>query len=167
MKVKDLTDNLGMPLYGDLSGKTYNGGTMDLYKKGLTSLEGSPDITYSDFWCDSNKIKTLKGGPKQILLNNLNKFSGVSFSCSENPNLESLEGAPKLIEGSFFCRNNPKLIDPIGQIVKYQIKANKYYYDGGHKDGNDFYEIQELFNSHRLEKGITSKGFRTLLGLKK
>ena len=50
----------------------------------------------SDFWCNSNILKTLEGAPEKV---------GGDFWCYGN-NLKTLEGAPKSIGGYFFCDRN-------------------------------------------------------------
>lgn len=154
--------------FGNLKGKDYIG-NMDLYKSGLTSLEGSPDkVIGGDFLCDFNSLTSLKGGPTMLVHKDGfgKKNSMLSYSVSDNPTLMSLEGAPKLIEGSFFCRRTG-VKNAVGEIIKYQIKAERYYFDGSHQDGMEYSVIKKEFEAERMKNSITSKGFRTLLGLNK
>lgn len=170
MKFKEIVDKHGNLLYGDLSGQTYDGG-IDLYKKGLTSLDGCPKILYGDLFCDFNELTSLKGAPKEIRMQKGSKIKevGASFSCSDNPKLKSFEYAPKLIEGSFFGRKTPLIKNPLEQIIKYQIKAKRYYIDeeGYDKDGFPYSDIKEMFEAETINLGVKRKGFRTLLGLDK
>ncbi|MFA5759311.1 MAG: hypothetical protein WC942_08170 [Clostridia bacterium] len=62
----------------------------------LTSLEGAPKEVGEDFNCVNNKLTSLEGGPKEV--------SG-DFYCANNE-LTSLEGAPKEVGRSFYCQNN-------------------------------------------------------------
>jgi hypothetical protein len=63
-------------------------------------LEELPDlskvIVEGTFWCCDNKLKSLKGCPKEV---------GGAFNCSSNQ-LTSLEGAPQKVGGSFSCEWN-------------------------------------------------------------
>jgi hypothetical protein len=58
-------------------------------------LENSPLKVTDAFYCNYNKLITLKG---------CTQFVG-GFSCNET-NITSLEGCPKYVGGDFFCRNN-------------------------------------------------------------
>ena len=61
----------------------------------LLSLENSPLKVTDAFYCNYNKLITLKG---------CTQFVG-GFACNET-NITSLEGCPKYVGGDFFCRNN-------------------------------------------------------------
>jgi hypothetical protein len=85
-------------------------GTWSFNKEtGLIDVRGSFD-------CSRGKLKDFKGV----------KFGVIEedFDCSDN-NLESLEGAPKVVEGYFCCRNN-KLKSLVGapQVVKADFFCN-------------------------------------------
>ena len=54
-----------------------------------------------DFSCYDN--------PNLTSLEGAPDWVGGSFSCSHNPGLTSLEGAPKKVGGDFWCRHNPNL----------------------------------------------------------
>ncbi len=54
---------------------------------------------YHNFWCDKNKLTTLKNAPKAV-----HKI----FNCDKN-NLISLFGAPQKIIGDFYCQGNNEL----------------------------------------------------------
>ncbi len=72
----------------------------------LKSLKGAPHTVGEMFVCSNNQISTLNGGPELV---------GCSFLCANN-RLSNLTGAPKLIgsnvspyhdTGNFDCRYNP------------------------------------------------------------
>ena len=122
----------------------------------ITSLEGSPEKIGGHFFCDSLKIKNLKGCTPHI---------GGGLDCKNNNQLVSLmTDGPLMIEGDFDCRNCPKLEDPIGDIIKYQIFAPRYYTDKG---SFPFRKIEDRFNAYRLSRRVTRPSMRKLLGLDK
>ncbi len=147
--------------YGDISQEKFYD-EINVSKFGLTSLEGSPIEINGIFNCSLNNLTNLVGSPKKIngvftcSFNNLvdlkgrPKKIGINFSCRNNK-LISLEGAPKEIKNIFDCRNNPKLKNIKEQIIKYGIKAYKYYTDEG---DFSFEDIKEEFNdfSFNLKK---------------
>jgi hypothetical protein len=61
------------------------GGSFMIGNNNLTSLEGSPYDVGQAFYCNGNILESLEGGPKRV---------GLHFLCKENPELESLKGAP-------------------------------------------------------------------------
>ena len=63
-----------------------------------------------DFLCDSN--------PNLTSLNGAPKKVGRDFECYDNPGLTSLEGAPDWVGGNFYCNNNPRLrsLEGIGEV---------------------------------------------------
>lgn len=149
--------------YGDLSGQIYNknhpkyNGDFDISYYELDSLIGSPkEITEDTFNCSKNNLKNLVGSPKKV---------GYFYKCDDNPHLESLEGGPSECV-IFSCEDCPKLEDVKGQVIKYGIKAKQYFCNGKNKDFM-FEEIEEEFKKARQNTSVTSKGFRTLLGLDK
>ena len=139
--------------YGDLTGQTYNG-DINLNRGGLTSLDGMPLIVNGDVILSNNDIKSLKGCPITIT---------GDLSLGDNPNLKSLEYAPKSCRW-LYCKdlNIPNIIE---QIIQFQIKAKRYItYDGG----IPLSDIKERFDDYKkMKDNIKSKGFRTLLGLDK
>ena len=62
----------------------------------LTTLEGASKIVHGSFNCSDNQLKSLIGAPEEIENN---------FICSHNPKLTSLEGCPKKVGGTFWCKN--------------------------------------------------------------
>jgi len=58
---------------------------------------------------------------------NFRRVTG-NFWCDNNPNLTSLEGAPKKVGRDFLCRNNPRLrsLEGIGE-VKGEIYSDLNY----------------------------------------
>jgi hypothetical protein len=72
-------------------------GDLYLTAKGLTELPDlSEVIVEGGFYCDSNKLTSLRGAPRSV---------GGNFWCRFNQ-LVSLEGAPEFIPGDFECRDN-------------------------------------------------------------
>ena len=79
---------------------------------GLTSLEGCPKEVGGQFTCEDNELVSLEGGPKtagsyNCEFNKLTSLKGApekvkyDFNCSNNKTLESLEGCPKEVGGTF------------------------------------------------------------------
>ena len=62
----------------------------------LKTLKGAPKEVGGDFNCIANELESLKGAPKKV---------GKNFSCSRNK-LKSLEGAPKEVGWGFDCNEN-------------------------------------------------------------
>jgi hypothetical protein len=80
-----------LPLkFGNVSGGFY------CYSNQLTSLEGGPQNVGGYFSCSYNQLTSLEGCPKNV--------SG-NFDCSNNQ-LTSLEGCSKNVSGNFDCSNN-------------------------------------------------------------
>lgn len=134
--------------YGDMTGQT----TKEYIKAGyfsLTSLEGCPEVVENDFSCSSNNLKNLIHGPKKVTKN---------YWANSN-NLTSLEGAPESA-GVFNIKDNPTLRNPLDQIVKYNVVAEKYVTDEG------TYIWEEVSHLFDLNNRVKSNGFRKLLGLK-
>ena len=143
--------------YGDLTGKLGEG-YIDVSSESLTSLKGSPKEC-STFYCKWNNLTSLEGGPTKV---------EETYSCSENPHLETLEGGPTNVGGSFYVIKCPKLLDPLTEIIKYQIKANRYYFGEYSDFGITFSKIEKEFNQRAgLDKRVTRSSMRTLLGLDK
>ena len=80
---------------------------------------------------------------------------------SELPKLTSLEYAPKYVNRYIWAKNLPLIDDVRAEIIKYGIVAKGYYLDSG------FVKYEDIKDEIELSKNIKSKGFRTLLGLKK
>lgn len=129
---------------------------LNIFRKELTSLEGCPKEV-EQFICSKNKLTTLEGSPSKVLsdylcsYNNLTSLKGIQkeingvFDCSSN-NLKTLEDCPKLIKKYLNCKNNPELKNAKDLIIKYQIKAQKYYTDEG---DFTFEDIKEEFEKYK------------------
>jgi hypothetical protein len=63
-------------------------------------LVGFKEVSFGrvsgSFWCNNNRLTTLKGAPEVV---------GRNFSCYNN-RLTTLEGAPESVGGGFWCYNN-------------------------------------------------------------
>lgn len=139
--------------FGDMTGQTYNG-KLDASKLGLTSLEGSPETVIGSFLVFDNNLTSLEGGPKTVT---------GSYYCSNNPNLTTLKGAPTsdMADINF---EHTGIKNEIKEIFDNGVKARTYY------TVTTLYRWRDLadkYNEYRLNKQIKSKGFKTLLGLKK
>jgi hypothetical protein len=112
-----VTDVTHLPVrFGDVAGDFYCSS-----KKKLISLEGAPQVIGGDFWCDYTKLTSLAGAPQKVrdfrCRNNqlLKSLEGGpvevlgNFYCSQNPLLSSLQGAPASVGGDFWCYSHPKL----------------------------------------------------------
>ncbi len=134
-------------LYKNLTNKVYNDDII-IYEKNITSLNGRPKKIIGSFKCSNNLLTTLKGRPKEVT---------GDFHCVLNK-LTTLEGRPKMINGDFKCNGNINLKDIKSQIIKYQIKANKYFTDEGNfsfKDiENEFNEYCECLEKNKKIKEI-------------
>ena len=62
----------------------------------LTTLEGGPSEVGGYFDCGNNQLTTLEGAPREV---------GGDFNCYNNQ-LTTLEGAPREVVGSFNCSYN-------------------------------------------------------------
>ena len=92
-------------------------GDVDLSKMNLTELPLRFNKISGRFWCNSNKLTTLKGSPKEVGIfftcydNKLNDLKyapnriGSWFDCSVN-NLKNLKNSPTS-KNLFFCEGNP------------------------------------------------------------
>lgn len=168
--------------YGYSANKRYDS-SVRLDNANLDSLEGSPSEVMGDFEVAYNRLTTLTHAPKEIK---------GDFCCNDNI-LTSLEGAPEFVAGNFNCfgnqltslkgmkptsanskldwnvfgtfncSENPHLKNPKEQIIKYQIKADDYITDEGRFK---FTEIEDEYIDFEMKQKVSSKGFRTLLGLK-
>lgn len=77
--------------------------TNDYFKWGTIAL---------DFHCDHSNITTLEDGPTAV---------GRIFNCSFCKNLQSLEGAPKLVGVAFYCLNTNFTEDDVRRVTKVKI----------------------------------------------
>ena len=100
---------------------------------GLVDVDASVDLSYirltklplqfgkvtGNFYCYSNQLTTLEGGPKWVEGN---------FYCNNNQ-LTSLQGGPKWVEGNFDCSFNPlpKEIYTYQKYIKEIIKWQDDY----------------------------------------
>src|SRR5690606_7545334 len=71
-------------------------GDVDLSGKNLKELPLKFGRVDGYFYCGSNQLTSLEGGPNSV---------GGHFSCSYNQ-LTSLEGSPNSVGGGFYCNNN-------------------------------------------------------------
>ena len=76
----------------------------------LTSLKGAPQKVGGNFWCYSNTLGSLKGASQKV---------GGDFWCNHNE-LVSLEGAPTYVGGDFECECNRDITSLSG--IHKQIK---------------------------------------------
>lgn len=153
MKFKDIqnADGTGVK-YGDLTGQTYTGDISVAFQN-LTSLEGAPAVVNGSFFVNDNKLTSLKHAPHTVT---------EIFSCSSNQMISTLEFAPTSSQSFFFYDTDVK--NEKDQIIKYQIKSNKYY---GNVDNFLFKKIKDEFNKYVNPRytSIKSKGFKKLLGI--
>ena len=141
-------------LYGDMTGQKYTGGQFNISKEKLTSLEGSPKECIG-FYCSDNNLTNLIGGPEIVQ---------GDYVCQRNKKLTSLEGGPKSCN-TFYADKCP-ITNVKEQIIKYQIKAELYFFTG--EEGKlRFSDIEKEFNDYALNKRVTRTSMRTLLGLDK
>jgi len=71
-------------------------GSVSLSRRGLTEIPVKFGSVSGDFWCDYNKLTSLKGSPSRV---------EGDFSCNNNK-LTSLSYAPSIVGGHFYCNNN-------------------------------------------------------------
>lgn len=144
--------------YGDLTGKTVDYNVLvNGNKPPLTSLKGAPKQVNNDFFCNSNNLQSLEYAPEYV---------DGHFNCRNNL-LTSFKHAPKYIRRHFIADTN-MVDDPIGDIIKYRIKAERYYVTIDDEVKQFSFEvIKDKYDEYEKMKSVTSKGFRTLLGLDK
>jgi hypothetical protein len=110
---------------------------VDLTDKGLTELPLKFRNVSGDFYCDNNKLTTLKGSPISV---------GGVFHCSDNQ-LTSLLGSPISIDSDFYCsRNNITSLEGIPQMRTGNI--NSY--------GNNLRDVKGIKEGWRGRLGIIS-----------
>lgn len=153
--IADIRDN-GKILFGDLTGKVSNSG-VNVPREGLDSLKGSPKEVKNGFVVRNNNITSLQYGPEIVR---------GDFDISNNP-ITSLEYAPTLIQGTIYCNGTKIPKDKFkDEIIKHRVKAVYYNYDNN--IGFFFSEIEQEFESYvEVNKRVTRKSMRTLLGLDK
>ena len=70
---------------------------IDLSVRNIVNLPSDlPDTVSNKFWCDNNRLTSLKGSPSHV---------GGSFHCQFNQ-LTSLKGSPSHVGGVFYCDEN-------------------------------------------------------------
>ena len=129
------------------------GGEYNCSTNPITSLEGAPS-TCRSFNCSNTDITSLEFSPIKIL---------DTFSA-DNTSIDSLEYAPTQAGRIFSVMGCTKLKNIKEQIIKFQIKADKYFTDEGNFT---FSTIEEEFNKVNMSKRITRPSMRKLLGLDK
>jgi hypothetical protein len=71
-------------------------GNVQLSYRGMGYLPVRFGYVSGSFYCDNNKLTSLRGCPISV---------GGIFSCGDN-RLSSLRGCPKIVRSSFYCANN-------------------------------------------------------------
>lgn len=89
-------EDFGIKDYEWVKGKLNVNSSVNLEYKNLRKLPFDFGVVEGNFFCENNRLKSLKGAPEVVL---------GDFDCSYNK-LKSLNGAPKKIEGDFDCSNN-------------------------------------------------------------
>jgi hypothetical protein len=117
----------------------------------LTTLEGCPREVGGVFNCYNNQLTTLEGAPKEV--------SG-SFYCHYNQ-LTTLEGAPENVGGYFYCNNNQlTTLEGAPENVggDFYCRNNQLTtLEGGPKEvggnfycqGNPIYQVYKLFPNYK------------------
>ena len=93
----------------DLNEK-YIGGSFDVYRQRLTSLEGCPEIVAGYFDCNANYLKSLEGCPRYV---------GGDFDCEGNrlKNLKDIHKQINYIGGRFNADGNPITSHVLGLLL--------------------------------------------------
>ena len=152
-------------------------GDFDITNNKITSLKDCPHKILGSFRCYNNKLTTLEGGPTTVTVdydcgghNNIYSLKGApesvggQFNVYGNP-LDSFQYAPKFIGTRFTCQKVVTITNQIDEIIKNGIIAEEYWTDEGKFK---YADLAERFQNHeKLQKGVQSKGFRTLLGINK
>ena len=93
-------------------------GDVDISKKSLKNIPVQFGTVSGNFYCSSNNLTTLKGGPEIVKRH---------FYCSFNK-LTSLEYSPKEVGGDFYCNDNKKQFteEEVREVskVKWNIEVN-------------------------------------------
>lgn len=94
----------------------------------LTTLRGAPQKTGSGFYCDHNCLVTLEGAPPEVK---------TVFSCTDNPDLKSLEHAPKSFTGLYSDMGSFVLWRQVPKELRYSdaTKARMAKKEGRNLDG--------------------------------
>jgi transposase len=96
-EVEDWLDKYGVENYTINEDLTVDvEGYVNLYNKGLKSIDVQFGVVNGSFDCSYNKLTSLKGSPKKVT---------IDFNCSSN-RLESLEDGPIEVTDDYNCRGN-------------------------------------------------------------
>jgi len=131
-------------------------------KNKLKSLEGIPKKVRS-FYCSENPLKSLEGGPEEVRQqrSKAGVLEGGDFIVNANQ-LESLAGAPKIVEGNFTCHNNPlKTLEGAPETIKGWFKFNGLQIEPGRWTIGNL--VREYLDSRGKEKDL----LRTLVSPEK
>lgn len=88
MEIKNYTINDDLTVYVD--------GNVELSLQNLTEIPVQFSVVSGHFFCDKNRLTTLKGCPTEV---------GIGFYCYDNK-LTSLEYGPVKVDNDYFCYNN-------------------------------------------------------------
>lgn len=123
----------------------------------LKSLEGSPKkVRYFD--CSENPLKSLEGGPEEVL----GEGPGHSDFIVNGNQLESLIGAPKIVEGNFTCHDNPlKTLEGAPETIGGWFKFNGLQIEPGK------WTIGNLVREYLGSRGKEKELLRTLVSPEK
>lgn len=110
------------------------------YSNNLTTLKGGPKIV-KNMNCDGNNLTTLEGAPKNVI---------VSFSCANN-NIITFEGAPEQVGDEFRCDDNP--IYEVWKLFKDYSKVELLNdYDALRIEKNEQGELKPVIIIDRLNE---------------
>jgi hypothetical protein len=115
-------------------------GSVNLSNKGLTRIPLRFNKVSEFFFCDTNKITSLRGCPKEV---------GASFSCSNNK-LKSLQYGPVKVEITYYCKDNQ-----LTSLEFCPIVVNDLYCDNN--------KLSTLIGSPRIVKNILNCPYNELL----
>lgn len=139
-------------------------GTFTCFKiNKLKDLKGSPK-NCAGFNCNQCKgLESLEGAPEKMTLGN--GLSGNGFYCIECTNLKTLKGAPKCVWGSFNCSYCPKLTSLEGAPTT--VIGNFVCVDTNIKTINHtFTSVTDEFDLRNCKYLTTLKGLPTKIGNK-
>lgn len=104
-------------------------GDVNLWAKGLTEIPIQFGKVTGNFWCNHNKLTSLKGCPKYVggffscgsnnftIIDYCPEYVGDAFDCDYAP-ISTLEGSPKFVCKEFSCMGNESLksLKGIGEV---------------------------------------------------
>ena len=154
---KDLIINVGTLQSGDV-----------VFLEGFQLTEIPPfiqfGIVYGGFNIGKNQLTSLRGCPRKVLET---EYYKGNFKCHSNE-LKSLEFAPKEVDGTFICYDNPGKFHRIDVTSVCKVTSKQVWGEEQHaiKEGFDFERGQDPFDAMNIGTIVVIKEWMAKTGLK-